>query len=370
LQGSKPNLQRIDNGFNPVWSPDGRFLAYLSRTGEGDSAEAVTVATPTLTRIAGPTPFGTSLLPPTQPPTAAPPRLDNNALLVYTPAIKKSRRLFFTSELGTYPNLENQRNEEIKNSTLTGLWWSGDSKWIAFADQSSYVGVVAAGGGTPTLWAGLPDSFAVRQVIWLPNNTGVLFSWNNPRSDDRTFLAQISGLGIPPRTGEAHPDPMSSKGRISILPSEWVTCPALSPAGDLLAYADPKLQAMLVVRLDWSVYSLMPGANCPTWSTDARYLATTLRNADNMIATLAPDLTNLRPFSQTRGAAGLYWQRPELLSADPTRLLPVPANTPVPGYSYVKPDKISPPPDGGGLYAPTAAPAPKTLKPATPTPKK
>ncbi|NWJ96055.1 MAG: PD40 domain-containing protein [Chloroflexi bacterium] len=362
LQGTTPLLQKVGDGFGSAWSSDGRFLAYLTRTGEKESR---TPLTPEPTSFVGPTPAGTPLLPPTLTPTVSPISLDNNSLNIYTVETKNRRRLFQTRELPGYPSIDGQRTYEAKPSALATLWWSPDNRYIAFADQNSYLGVVAAGGGTPTMWAGLPNSFTVQKVIWLPSSTKVLFSWNNPGSDDRTFLALISNLGTAPRTGEAHPDPMSSKGRLTILPSERVLCPALSPAGDLIAYSDPTLQALLVVRLDWSVYSLMPGADCAIWSPNGRLLATTLRNADNMIATLSPDLSNLLPFSQTKGASRLYWQRPEQLPTDLTLLTPIPANTPLPNFNPIKPDKISPPPDGSDLYAPTAIT--QTTVVATPT---
>ncbi len=376
FSGTKPILQKIDDGFAPAWSPDNRYLAYLTRAGQKDIGA---VDQPTPTRFAGPTAAGTPLLPPTYTATAvaaSAPRLDNNALVVYTLGLKRGRRLFQTSELTGYPGIDGQKNYETKSSALAALWWSPDSRYIAFADQHSYIGVVGAGGGSPVMWAGLPEAFAVRKVMWQPSTTGVLFSWNNPGSDDRTFLAQISGLGTQPNssTNSQLPNPMSSQGRITILPSEWVFCPALSPAGDLVAYADPKLRATLVVRLDWSVYSLLPEGDCPVWSSDGRSFATTLRNADNMLATISPDLSNLRPMSQARGASGLYWQRPELFPTDLNLLTPAPANTPQPGVTAIKPDRISPPPDGSPAppLTPPAAPSPSpSVKPArSPTPKK
>jgi len=341
LQSSKPGLQKLDNGFAPAWSLDGRYLAYLSRSGEKESG---TTEPPTPTRFAGPTPQGTSLLPPTPTATAAPLRLDNNALVIYNRATKSTRRLFQTSDLLNYPSLDGQRNFDVKPSVLARLWWSPDSRYIAFADRNSYLGVVNAGGGTPTMWVGLPEAFAVQKVSWLPASNAVLFSWNNPGSDDRTFLGLINNLGTPPKTGELVPNPMSSKGRVSFLPSEWANCPTLSPAGDLIAYSDPKLQALVIVRLDWSVYSLLPGGNCAAWSPDARSLSTTLRNAEDMLATLSSDLTGLKPFSEARGASQLYWQRPAILPSDLNLLTPAPANSPAPGVTPLKPDKVSPPP--------------------------
>ncbi len=368
LQGGKPNLQKIDNGFSPAWSLDGRFLAYLSRVNERDtSSQPVPTATPPY-GFEVPTPAGTPILPVTATPVPAAPSQIYNGLAVYTFATKRSRRLFYTSELNPYPDIDQQKRHEVRNSILARIWWSPDNKYIAFADQSSFVGVVNAGGGTPTLWAGIPDSFAVRELIWHPSSSGVFFNWNNPHSDDRTFLALVFGLGTPVKTlGESNPDLMSSRGRISILPSEWVKCPALAPAGDLLAYADPRLQALIVVRMDWTVYSILPGADCAVWSPDGHFLATTLKNADNMVATLNPDLSNLRPFSEAKGASQLYWQRPELLPVNPAALAlltPSPVPPLVPGAPILKPDQISPPAQPGGLPA-TARPATTPKPPPT-----
>lgn len=347
LQSSKPSLQKIDNGFGPTWSPDGKFLAYLTRSGEAETVG------PTPTRYTGPTPAGTPLLPPTATAQPGPIKPEGNALAVYTLGTKRSRQLFQTTELPDFPSFDWKITYKPEPSLLTALWWSPDSRFIAFADQNSYLGVVNAGGGSPTMWVGLPGAFGVRQLNWLPAGNGVLFSWNNPSGDDRTFLGLISGLGTLPKVSTGQPDLMTSKDRLTVLPSEHVICSALSPAGDLVAYTDPRLQAMVVVRLDWTVYSLLPGGDCPRWSPDGRYVATTLRNAENMIATLSPELANLRPMIQTKGASGLYWQRPEKLPIDITQLTPMPALPPPPGVTPIRPDQINPPPSGTPAIAVT-----------------
>jgi WD40 repeat protein len=365
-QSPTPNALKIADGFNFAWSPDSKYLAYPSRArrvaqidtsvapvavgtiaaptprsnpvfeigatpspsaqataGRGTPAATTTRAantTASATTKASPPPVvisadrtptaGSPVVgiqssvtpkPSVQPtvkttvsPTVAgynPNRVfkapfDNN-LVVWEVSSRLNRTLAESGRLPGYPAFDGSIYP-VESTAVQTVAWSPDAKTVMFGDQISFVGSAGVVDNSVRMWLGQPRNFALNKVFWLPDSSGTLMLWNNYAGEPRSYFGVLTTPGV-----------------LATAASDTINCPAMSPAGNLLAYASAT--DTLVVRPDGTTVGGLVGGGCPAWSPDGTQLIAPRRVTDGSLVMFTLDGKPARQLIGTRAVDFVFW---------------------------------------------------------------
>jgi hypothetical protein len=339
--------QRVAGGFNFAWSPDSKQLAYATRarrlevveltapsnnfygTSPAGSATPATSATPgsgTPNKLIGSavttsasggssqqpaatpsqfpivkpihnttsTPQPGSLITPTPNPYYNAPQAVvpfDNGLAVINITDRRETVLFSSNQLPAYPSPDG--NVYPTGGTAIQLVsWSPDGHNLAFGDKFSYVGMVSYPNGTTRMLFGQPRAFRLQSLLWVPNaNNSLSMLWQNFPGDDSFLFGLLTSPGV---MGSAI--------------SDRISCPALSPTGQLLAYYDGN--DTVIMKLDGTMVGTIVDGSCPSWSPDGTQLITSQRGKDGalIIANIYGQI--IRQFLSLRAVDQVFWFRP------------------------------------------------------------
>lgn len=362
-QSPTPNALKIADGFNFAWSPDSRYLAYPTRArkiaqidssvvpvavgtlppvtptpntnpefiiGGTPSPQATTTrGTPvsSTTRAANstaeprgtPTPIVISAertpvattpagqidrtitpkpsIQPTVKTTVTPvatynpnrvfkAALDNN-VVVWEVASRTNKTILESAKLPAFPAFDGSIYP-VEGTAVQGVWWSPDGKNLVFADQISFVGSAVVVDNSLRMWLGQPRNFALNKIFWLPGSSGTLLLWNNYVGEARSYFGTITTPGV-----------------LSSTASDTINCPAMSPAGNLLAYASAT--DTLVVKPDGTTIGGLLGGGCPAWSPDGTQLIAPRRATDGSLVLFTLDGNAPRQLIGTRAVDFVFW---------------------------------------------------------------
>lgn len=273
--------------------------------------------TPTLKLSALPSPSPTPTYPPVFVGTYA-----ANKIVLYNPATKSSRPVFESDKL---PDAFTDINGALRSyvpAPLQAVWWSPDSRFLAFSDKKSVVGVITVATGTPVIWTGNPEQYAVYNFDWLPRSDGAFFRYFTP-NDSQGFQLALATFNNPNATGVNGDVTNQKMLKLTPLPGTAVSCPELSPGANFYSYYDGRV--IVIVRTDGTLFSTFTDSDCPAWSPFGRIFATIRRDGDGTIGLTDLDRpVNVRNLLSARAVERVFWLR-----ADPTNLggPPTPAPT-------------------------------------------
>jgi hypothetical protein len=293
----------------------------------GTSAATVTpfgqaTATPTNTPIPTPTLDLVALPSPTATPTYPPVFLGSylaNKIQLYTTTNRTTKTLLESDKL---PEAFTDVNNVLRSyvpAPLQAVWWSPDSRFIAFSDRFSVVGIITAATGAPIIWTGDPEKFAVYDLDWLPRSDGAFVRYGRSDVPQESRLSLITFNNATAAAGAVGDVTNPKLIKLSSMPATEVSCPELSPGGNYYSYFDGRL--VVVVKTDGSIYNSFDDTDCPAWSPFGSGFATTRRNGDGSIAITDFNQPQVnRSLLAARAVERVYWVRsdPLILGGQPT----------------------------------------------------
>lgn|GEM_PF-1886607 len=315
--------QRLASGFNFVWSPDGKQIAYATRARRLAVMEFVptqplattsgtpTNGSPTASTTARPaaTPTFFPVIRPSRPATTTSPNdvtaptpnpyynapqalvPFDNGLAIMNVTDRRENVLVSSGQIPAYPSPDNNAYP-TENTAVQLISWSPDGRTLAFSDRISYIGTISNIGGTPRMLFGQPRAFSLNKLFWIPDSTNALLVlWNSYPGDERTLMGVLASPGI-----------------ITSAVSDRVSCPALAPNGTMLAYLSG--DDTQIVRTDGITLGVISGGGCPNWSPDSTLLITSRKASDGAIVLTNPKGQVVRLLLGTRAVEQVFWFKP------------------------------------------------------------